>query len=211
MRKFDQRLPAKSKKNGAISVQAKKRTSNIIISVFSSHLLQSANQSKPKLRLFDPRKRPHHHQHRRHDNRPQLNAQALDSGRDYRRAHRDQCEQENSIPARSMVFVDRLRVVDAPEHRFRQVELREADEGLGDDDTVGDDAEVGVHGLPVVGGVETLVVFDDDEAGDEGEDAGQVQGEVDVGSLDLLVGGVGGLKDEDGLREEEDAGGVDEL
>ena len=44
-----------------------------------------------------------------------------------------------------------------------------------------------------------LVVEDYDEAGQEGEDGHEVEGEVDGCSGALVGGGVGGLEDEDGL------------
>ena len=56
-----------------------------------------------------------------------------------------------------------------------------------------------------------FVVLDYDEAGDGREDGEVVEGGVRVGALFLLLGCVGGLKDEDGLDEEEDGGGVEEL
>ena len=56
-----------------------------------------------------------------------------------------------------------------------------------------------------------LVVLDYDEAGYGGEDGEVVEGGVRVGALFLLLGCVGGLEDEDGLDEEEDGGGVEEL
>lgn len=109
-----------------------------------------------------------------------------------------------------MVLVDRLGVVDASEDR-RDVVLGDADEGLEDEEDVGEQAEDGVRGAEVLAVVGDFVVFDDDEAGDEGEDAGAVEDGVDAGALLLLLGGVGRLEDEDCLGGEEDAGGVEEL
>ncbi len=43
--------------------------------------------------------------------------------------------------------------------------------------------------------VAEFVVFDDDEAGEEGEDGGAVEDGVDVCSGAFLGGGVGGLED----------------
>lgn len=65
--------------------------------------------------------------------------------------------------------------------------------------------------LEVNAAVVDFVVFDDDEAGDCGQDGDVVEGGVDVGALFLLFAGVGGLDDKDGLDEEEESGGVEEL
>lgn len=66
-------------------------------------------------------------------------------------------------------------------------------------------------GFEVRAGVGDLIVFDDDEGGNEGKNGGQVQDAVDVGALLFLFGGVGGLEEEDGLGGQEDAGGIEEL
>ena len=56
-----------------------------------------------------------------------------------------------------------------------------------------------------------FIVFDHDEAGDGGEEGDVVECRVGVGALFLLLGGVCGLEDEDGLDEEEEGGGVEKL
>lgn len=56
-----------------------------------------------------------------------------------------------------------------------------------------------------------LVIFDHDQAGDKGEGAGAVENGVDIGAEFFLLGRVGGLEDEDALRDEEDAGRVQKL
>ena len=109
-----------------------------------------------------------------------------------------------------MILPHRLRVLHAPVHG-REVVLRDAHDGLDEEDDVGDEAKDGVRGLEVRAGVGDLVVFDDDEAGEEGEDGGAVQEGVDGGALAFLGRGVGWLEDEDGLGGEEDAGRVEEL
>lgn len=43
--------------------------------------------------------------------------------------------------------------------------------------------------------VGNFVVFDDDEAGDEGEDTDAIKDGVDIGALLLLFGGVSRLED----------------
>ena len=94
-----------------------------------------------------------------------------------------------------MVFVYRLRVINASEHR-RDIVLRYPDQGLDDEEYVGDQAQNGVWGLEVLAAVRDLVVFDYDEASDESEDADAIEDGVDVGTLLLLFGGVGRLEDE---------------
>ena len=68
-----------------------------------------------------------------------------------------------------------------------------------------------MRGLEVDAAVVELVVLDDDEAGDGGEQRDVVERRVGVGALFLLLGGVRGLQDEDALDEEEEGGGVEEL
>lgn len=58
--------------------------------------------------------------------------------------------------------------------------------------------------------VRDLVVFDDDEAGEEREHGGAVEDGVDVCAGAFLGGGVGRLQDQDRLGCEEDAGAVEE-
>ena len=56
-----------------------------------------------------------------------------------------------------------------------------------------------------------FVVFDYDEARNQGEDAGAIKEGVDGCAGLFLFGGVCGLEDENALSDEEDAGCVDEL
>lgn len=124
--------------------------------------------------------------------------------------HRRERQYQQHIAAHAMILVHRLSIVDAAEHHWHVV-LRDADEGLHDEEDVGDQAEDGVRGAEVLAAVGDFVVFDYYEAGDEGEDAGAVEDGVNGGALLFLFGGVGWLQDEDCLRAEEDAGGVEEL
>lgn len=167
--------------------------------------------SHAQLLLLDPRQHTRQRDHTRDHHRPQLDMQrGLVEARLRRRRHRDEAHDQDDVPGHAMVLVDRLGVVHAPEHA-RRVVLRDADDGLQEEEDVGGEAEDGVRGLEVRAGVGDLVVFDDDEAGEEGEDGGEVEDGVDVGALLLLLGGVGRLQEEDGLRGEEDAGGIEEL
>lgn len=127
-----------------------------------------------------------------------------------RRRHRHETHHQDRIPAHAMILVDLLCVSHAAEDG-RGVELCDANGGLDEEEDIGDEAEDGVRGLEVRAAVGDFVVFDDDEGGEEREDGGGVEGGVDVGALGFLLGGVGGLEEEDGLCGEEDAGGVEEL
>lgn len=59
--------------------------------------------------------------------------------------------------------------------------------------------------------VRDLVVLDYDEPSEEGAEARGVEARVQERAVPLLEGSVCGLEDEDGLRDEEEAGGVEEL
>lgn len=109
-----------------------------------------------------------------------------------------------------MVFVQSLRIVDAPVESRREV-LRYPDDRLQRDEDVGYQSQDGVRGFEVRAAMVYFVVFDDDEAGDGGEHGYIVQRRVRVCPLLLLCGGVRRLEDEDALDEEEDGGGVEEL
>ena len=56
-----------------------------------------------------------------------------------------------------------------------------------------------------------LVVFDDNEGGQQGEGGGAVEEGVDVCAGCFLGFAVGWLQEEDGLRGEEEGGDVEEL
>lgn len=127
-----------------------------------------------------------------------------------RRRNGGKAQSQQYIPAHAMILVNTLRVIHAPEHT-RDVILCDAHDGLQEEENVGDQAEDGVGGFEVCAAVGDFVVFDDDEGGEEGEDGGHVEGGVDVGALSLLLGGMGWLKEENGLGGEEDACGVEEL
>jgi hypothetical protein len=109
-----------------------------------------------------------------------------------------------------MVLINGLGVVDATEHG-RDIILCNTNQGLDDQQSVGDEAENGVRGRKVGAVVIEFVVFNNDETRNEGEEGGAIQSRVDVGPELLLVSGVGGLKDQNGLRAEEETGGVEEL
>lgn len=105
---------------------------------------------------------------------------------------RDEAQYEKGVAAGAVVLVNGLGVVHAAE-QLRDVVLRDADEGLQDEEDVGDEAELAVLGVKVRFPAGELVVFDHNQAGDEGESAGAVENGVDIGAEFLLLGRVGGL------------------
>lgn len=127
-----------------------------------------------------------------------------------RRRNRHKTQDQQDITAHPMVLVDALGFFRATEEPGSVV-LSDADNGLEEEEDVGDETKDGVRGLEVCAAVSDLVVFDDNEGGNESEDGGQIEDSMDVGALLFLLGGVGGLEEEDGLGSEEDAGRVEEL
>lgn len=93
-----------------------------------------------------------------------------------------------------MVLIHRLCIIDTAEQGGKVV-LRDTDQGLDDEEDVGDEPEDGVRRAEVLAAVGNFVVFDYDEAGDEGQNADAVEDGVDGGALGLLGGGVRGLQD----------------
>lgn len=104
-----------------------------------------------------------------------------------------------------MIFPHTLRIVHAAIHSGSVV-LREAHESLQEYEDVENEAENGVRRLEVGVAGAALVNLDNDEAGEEGGDAEEVEEEVGGCAGTFLAGGVGWLKDEGGLRGEEEAG-----
>ena len=125
-----------------------------------------------------------------------------------RRTDRRQQQHQNHVSAHPVVLVHGLGIVHATV-QVGGVVLREADEGLQHQDDVGDQAEAGVDRREVW--VWDLVVDDDDKPGQQGQQAREIKAEVRVRAHALLGGRVRRLQDQDGLRDEEDAGGVEEL
>ena len=130
---------------------------------------------------------------------------SLRSSRDSDKAHN-----QYHIATHTMILVDALGLLRAPEYTGCIV-LGDADDGLKEEENVSDETQDGVRGYEVRAGVGDLIVFDDDEGGNEGQNGGQIQDAVDVGTLLFLFGRVCGLEEEDGLGGEEDAGGIEKL
>lgn len=80
-----------------------------------------------------------------------------------------------------MVLVDGLGIVDAAEE-LRDVKLRDTDQGLQDEEDVGDEAADAVGGCEVGSSMVDFVNFDDNQPADKGEGAEGVQNGVDVGA-----------------------------
>lgn len=95
-----------------------------------------------------------------------------------------------------MVFVYGLGIGHAAEEAWR-VELRDTDQRLDDEACISYQAENSMRRLEMRSAVRDLVVFDDYQAGDQAEDAGGVEGTVDVGALVLLLRRMCWLKEQD--------------
>lgn len=124
--------------------------------------------------------------------------------------NRDEAHNQYHVATHAMIFVDALGLLRAPEYT-RSIVLGDADDRLKEEEDVSGETEDGMGRFEVRAGVGDLIVLDDDESGNEGKNGGQVQDAVDVGALLFLSGGVGGLKEEDGLSGQKDAGGIEEL
>lgn len=109
-----------------------------------------------------------------------------------------------------MVFVDALGIVYGPEDRWG-VKLRHSDDGLQEEQDVSYSAKDGMGGFKVTASMRDFVVLDHDEAGEKGEGAGGVEDGVNMSALNLLLGGMGWLEEEDALSDDEDTGRVEEL
>lgn len=97
-----------------------------------------------------------------------------------------------------MVLVNRLGVINAAE-QTRDIVLRDAHQGLDEEENVDDQAQDVMGGSKMGAIVGKFVIFDDNESGQECEDTGAIKDRVDGGALFFLRGGVGGLEDEDRL------------
>ena len=166
-------------------------------------LLLSLPSAEAKLLLLNPGQHPRERQYRRYEHGPEPDVQyALVEVRLSRGRHRGECQRQKHISAHAVVFVHGLCARQAAEDAWR-VELGDTDQGLDDEERISDQAEDRMRRLEMRSTVRDLVVFDDDQSGDEAEDAGCVQGTVDVGALFLLFRGMCGLEDQDGFGCEE--------
>lgn len=176
----------------------------------SSHLFNSLI-SPPQFPLLNPRHHPREDDDRREKHSPQPNmGHSLIIIRLGRCRDRDECQDYDQIAAYAMVLVNGFGVVHASK-QGRKIKLHDANQTLDDEQNIGDETQNGVWGFKVGAPVVDFVVLDDDEAGDERKKAGAVECGVDVRAELLLFGGMGGLEDQDSLRDEEEAGGVEKL
>lgn len=109
-----------------------------------------------------------------------------------------------------MVFVDALGIFYGPKDRWG-VKLRDPDDGLQEEQDVGNNAKDGMGGFEVHARMRDFIVLDHYEAGDKGEGAGGVEDGVDMSALHLLLRGMRWLEEEDALSDEEDTGRIKEL
>ena len=164
-----------------------------------------------QLLLLNPRQQPDQRDNGSHNNGPQFDMEVRDIGTRLRgRGHGREADDEQQISTRAVVFVNGLGIVHAPVDAGGVV-LRYAHDGLDGKEDVGDEAEDAVGGGEVGGAVGEFVIFDDYECGEEGEDGGAVDDGVDVGAQVFLFRGVRWLEHEDGLGDQEQAGGVEQL
>ena len=95
--------------------------------------------SYAKLVQLDPWRYSSDYQHTRHDHSPESDVQRVHiECRLCRKADRGQRHQQDEISACSMIFVQRLPVVHASKEHARKVELCKANQGLQEDQDVGD-------------------------------------------------------------------------
>ena len=104
-----------------------------------------------------------------------------------------------------MVLVQLLCIVLSARQSWQEI-LRDTNESLDDEEDVGYKTKDGVRRLEVNAVVSDLVVFDDDQTGDGGEECNFIQTCVPPCTVLFLVFGMRRLKDEHSLGEEEDCG-----
>lgn len=97
-----------------------------------------------------------------------------------------------------MILIQRLRVRNSPIKAGR-IERRRPHERLRHQQTIRDNTQIRVNGVPVRARVQAFIVLDDGEGGEEEQEGERVEGGVVVGSCFLLGGGVRGLEEEDRL------------
>ena len=106
-----------------------------------------------------------------------------------------------------MIFPDRLCIINASVYLWSIV-LCNPDHSLDYEKAVCDETEDCVRGDEMGAAVRNLVVFDNDETGNEGENGGTIEDGVDIRAVSFLFGRVSRLKYEDCLGREKDAGRV---
>ena len=103
-----------------------------------------------------------------------------------------------------MVFPDSLGIIFSAVEIW-EVILRDTNNGLDSKENVRDESENSVRRNEVCSTVVNFVVFDHDKSGQECEDGGAVQDCMDVRASALLLWGMRGWQDEEGVGGVEDA------
>lgn len=173
--------------------------------------VSSPTDIQSKLARVQPRVDTGNNQDDRHHDRPQLDVEHIDieagkNGTD----NRGQNQGKEQVAACTVVLPHSLGVVHATKHAG-DAPHEEADQVLRDQDQARHDAQVAMDAVEVrAGTLLELVGLNEQPAGGKAEKAEQIERGVEAGARLLFLGGPGGLQDENGLGEGQDAGGLQE-
>ena len=123
----------------------------------------------------------------------------------------DQQQQQDEVATDPVIFVQLLPIFDTAQHRLWDVKLGKPNQPLDDDEDECYQAQDAMWVLETSFWMAGLVHFDDNEPSDKSYSAGQVQGKVHMSPLRLLFGCRSWLKQQNGLRREEDTGRHEQL
>lgn len=167
---------------------------------------------QPKLSRVQARINANNNQDDRHQDRPQLQIQHIDiKVRVDGRHHRSEYERIEQIPAHAVIFPNFFRILDAAKRKPGDPPHGKAHDILQRQDHACRHAEVAMDRVEMAAGaLLDLVGLDEQDAGGEEEERQQVEGGVVAGAEGLFLWGPGGLEDEDGFGQGEDAGGLEE-
>lgn len=159
--------------------------------------------SKSQFLLLDPRQYSNQHQYACRQDSPQFDVQHIQIVIRLRcRCHRRQQQRQHQVSRQTMPLVQALGIVHAS-IQLRHVVGCKPDQCLDGEQDVSDESENGMCGHKMCAVVRELVVLDDNQAGDQGVQGQVIEDEVRDSAFAFLVGRVGWLKEEDGLREHE--------
>lgn len=129
-------------------------------------------RSQAQLLLLDSRQHARQGGHARGNHSPELYVQniLIESGL-CRRRNRHKAQDQQDITAHPMILIDAPSIVRATEETGSVI-LSNADDGLEEEEDVGDETEDGVRRLEMCAAMGDLVVLDDNEGSDEGEYGG---------------------------------------
>ena len=122
----------------------------------------------------------------------------------------DQAQHDYHVPAHAMILPHRLRLTNTAV-QVRCIVLRDPHYGLYNEETVGDEAEDGMDRDKMLTSVCDFIILDNHETCNQGGEAAKVKDGMSVGALGLLLWGVGGLENEDGLCYQKNTGRIEEL